>query len=171
MVQRCPRRRKRKKRRKVILIFRNITDTAYLILAPDSNVTEETRANDAEPEAAEVANEEKDGEKKKKKRNRKKGGKLVQTDPPSIPIADLYPDQVFPVGQIMDYPPLKDDRTAKDRFTSEEKRALDRMHNDIYNEVRLAAEAHRQVSILQIHTLQLFIIAYGFRLGNTCNVG
>lgn len=37
-----------------------------------------------------------------------------------------------------------DDRTAKDRFTNEEKRALDRMHNDIYNEVRLAAEAHRQ---------------------------
>lgn len=93
-----------------------------------------------------------DGDKKKKKRNRKKGGgaagKSGQTDPPSIPIVDLFPDQVFPIGEILDYPvpkSAKDDRTAKDRFTSEEKRALDRMHNDIYNEVRLAAEAHRQV--------------------------
>lgn len=109
-------------------------------------MTEEIKENDTEQEqASEPQNEEKDPEKKKKKRNRKKGGKTVQTDPPSIPIVDLYPDQVFPIGEIMDYPPPKDDRTAKDRFTTEEKRALDRMHNDIYNEVRLAAEAHRQV--------------------------
>jgi methionyl aminopeptidase len=86
-----------------------------------------------------------DGEKKKKKRNRKKGGgKVVQTDPPSIPIVELFPDQVFPIGEVQEYPTKQDDRTAKDRSTSEEKRALDRMHNDIYNEVRLAAEAHRQ---------------------------
>lgn len=88
-----------------------------------------------------------EGEKKKKKRNRKKGGKPVQTHPPSIPIVDLFPDAAFPLGEIQEYPTTKDDRTAKDRFTSEEKRALDRMHNDIYNEVRLAAEAHRQVSL------------------------
>ena len=31
------------------------------------------------------------------------------------------------------------------RTTNEEKRALDRMHIDLYNEVRQAAEAHRQV--------------------------
>ncbi|XP_050310229.1 methionine aminopeptidase 2 [Anthonomus grandis grandis] len=85
-----------------------------------------------------------EGEKKKKKRNRRKGGKPTQTDPPSLAIADLFPDNVFPIGEIMEYPIVNDDRTAKDRFTSEEKRALDRMHNDIYNEVRLAAEAHRQ---------------------------
>lgn len=36
-------------------------------------------------------------------------------------------------------------QTAKDRFTSEEKRALDRANTDLYQEVRLAAEAHRQV--------------------------
>ena len=41
-----------------------------------------------------------------------------------------------------------DYRTAKDRVTNEEKRALDRLHNDIYNEARQAAEAHRQVSIM-----------------------
>jgi methionyl aminopeptidase len=46
----------------------------------------------------------------------------------------------------MDYPPAAgiDEQKAKDRFTSEEARALDRMHNDIYNEARLAAEAHRR---------------------------
>lgn len=36
-------------------------------------------------------------------------------------------------------------QTAKDRFTSEEKRALDRANNYLYQEVRQASEAHRQV--------------------------
>ena len=45
----------------------------------------------------------------------------------------------------MEYPIGADDRTAKDRFTSEEKKALDRSQIDIYNEIRCAAEAHRQV--------------------------
>jgi hypothetical protein len=44
---------------------------------------------------------------------------------------------------------LKDGRTGKDRFTNEEKKAIDRLHNDMYNEARQAAEAHRQVRILQ----------------------
>lgn len=48
----------------------------------------------------------------------------------------------------MEYPKRGDDRTAKDRFTSEEKKALDRLHNDMYNELRLAAEAHRQVGFI-----------------------
>lgn len=38
-----------------------------------------------------------------------------------------------------------DEKKAKHRMTSEEMRALDRLHNDIYNEARQAAEAHRQV--------------------------
>lgn len=81
--------------------------------------------------------------KKKKKRNKKKGsgaagGKLVA---PSVPIVEQFKDGKYPEGEIMQYP---DSTTAKDRFTSEEKRALDRMHLDIYNELRLAAEAHRQ---------------------------
>ncbi|XP_055636601.1 uncharacterized protein LOC129775646 [Toxorhynchites rutilus septentrionalis] len=84
--------------------------------------------------------------KKKRKRTKKKGsasaagasGKLVA---PSIPISEQFKDGNFPEGEIMQYP---DSTTAKDRFTSEEKRALDRMHLDIYNELRQAAEAHRQ---------------------------
>jgi methionyl aminopeptidase len=114
-------------------------------LAPENNEEEvERTVEDVKEELADNVPEA-DGEKKKKKRNRKKGGgKVVQTDPPSIPIVELFPDQVFPIGEVQEYPTKQDDRTAKDRSTSEEKRALDRMHNDIYNEVRLAAEAHRQ---------------------------
>lgn len=114
-------------------------------LAAENNEEEvERTVEDVKEELADNVPEA-DGEKKKKKRNRKKGGgKVVQTDPPSIPIVELFPDQVFPIGEVQEYPTKQDDRTAKDRSTSEEKRALDRMHNDIYNEVRLAAEAHRQ---------------------------
>lgn len=46
---------------------------------------------------------------------------------------------------MLEYPdPGQDGRTARDRFGTEEKRALDRSQLDMYNEVRLAAEAHRQ---------------------------
>ncbi|GLH05135.1 Methionine aminopeptidase 2 [Gryllus bimaculatus] len=48
------------------------------------------------------------GEGKKKKRKRKGKGTgakgKTQTDPPSIPIAELFSDGVFPVGQEMEYP-------------------------------------------------------------------
>lgn len=84
---------------------------------------------------------------KKKNKNKGKGQKKVQTEPPSIPIADLFPDGNFPEGEIMQHPKPKhmpDDTVAANRFTSEEKRALDRAHNDIYQELRQAAEAHRQ---------------------------
>ncbi|XP_075235418.1 methionine aminopeptidase 2-like isoform X2 [Lycorma delicatula] len=92
-------------------------------------------------------NEDVEGEtnqKPKSKRKRGKGGKCKQTDPPTIPVSTLFRDGVYPVGQEMEYPTLQDGRTAKERFTSEEARMLDRLHNDIYNEARQAAEAHRQ---------------------------
>ncbi|XP_066992667.1 methionine aminopeptidase 2 [Anabrus simplex] len=118
---------------------------------PLDNITakvENVKINGEEEEEADEHGGE-EAKKKKKKRKGKGGGAggnkaKTQTDPPSIPIADLFSDGVFPIGQIMEYPVVGDMRTAKDRFTSEEKRALDRLHNDIYNEVRLAAEAHRQ---------------------------
>jgi len=85
--------------------------------------------------------------KKKKKNNasKKKGGEpKQQTDPPSVSIDVLFAGQHFPEGQIMEYPDVwKDGRTAKDRFGTEEKRALDRAQLDMYDEVRRAAEAHR----------------------------
>ncbi|GLV32561.1 uninitiated [Carabus blaptoides fortunei] len=102
--------------------------------------------NGTDPPVQDNQNQEGDSEekKKKKKRNRNKGKGKIQTNPPSIPITDLFPDAVYPIGEIQEYAVGKDDRTASSRFTTEEKKALDRMHNDIYNEVRLAAEAHRQ---------------------------
>ena len=98
-------------------------------------------------ENANTAEGEKKSANKKKNKNKNKSQKKVQTEPPSIPIADLYPDGNFPEGEIMQHPTPKhmpDDRVAANRFTSEEKRALDRAHNDIYMELRQAAEAHRQ---------------------------
>ncbi|XP_047514765.1 methionine aminopeptidase 2 [Pieris napi] len=92
------------------------------------------------------AGEGEDKKKKKKNKNKNKSGIKSQTSPPTIPIAELFPDGNFPEGQIMDHGPAEgiDERTAKERFSSEEKRALDRMHQDIYQEIRHAAEAHRQ---------------------------
>ncbi|KAI2567405.1 METAP2 isoform 8, partial [Pan troglodytes] len=82
---------------------------------------------------------------KKKKKKKKKRGPKVQTDPPSVPICDLYPNGVFPKGQECEYPPTQDGRTAAWRTTSEEKKALDQASEEIWNDFREAAEAHRQV--------------------------
>ncbi|CAD0198364.1 unnamed protein product [Chrysodeixis includens] len=108
------------------------------------NATQKIDAEKIEDVAAEG-----DEKKKKKKKNKSKSGKgpsKEQTNPPTIPIAELYPDGNFPEGQIMEHGPAEgiDERTAKERFSSEEKRALDRLHQDIYHEIRHAAEAHRQ---------------------------
>ena len=66
-----------------------------------------------------------------------------QTYPPSIPICELYPNGEYPKGMEMPYG--GSDVTAKQRVTSEEKRALERAQADIYNDIRQAAEAHRHV--------------------------
>ena len=68
----------------------------------------------------------------------------AQTNPPTVPVSHLFPDGQFPIGQIMDHPVGQSDTTAKNRFNSEEARAVDRLQLDLYNEVRQAAEAHRQ---------------------------
>ncbi|XP_032243332.2 methionine aminopeptidase 2 isoform X2 [Nematostella vectensis] len=91
--------------------------------------------------------------KKKKKKKKKKAGNgeggdgqaqngapKIQTDPPTIPISELFPNKNFPEGEICHY---KDDNLWRE--TNEEKRALDRMHADLYAEIREAAEVHRQV--------------------------
>lgn len=68
---------------------------------------------------------------------------LKQTCPPSIAIKDLFPDGNYPEGEIQEHPTTHDGRTGKDRMSNEEKKAIDRMNEDIYKEARLAAEAHR----------------------------
>ncbi|KAJ3054711.1 Methionine aminopeptidase 2B [Rhizophlyctis rosea] len=64
----------------------------------------------------------------------------AQTEPPTIPVAKFFPNNVFPEGELHEY---KDDNTY--RTTSEELRALERMSFDQYNDLRKAAEVHRQV--------------------------
>ena len=123
--------------------------------------TEQSHAKSDEKKVVDgIENEEESGTseeaKKKRKRNRNKNKKkadgsepkvseaVKQTDPPTLPISQLFPDGNFPVGQIMDHHVAKDDRKAADRFSSEEARAIDRAQLDMYNEIRQAAEAHRQ---------------------------
>ncbi|KAL4710576.1 hypothetical protein ACJJTC_008978 [Scirpophaga incertulas] len=124
----------------------------YIYNAGDVDGEEKNNVADVSDKTSTLSIEEtaeNDDKKKKKKKNKNKSGKSVgkeQTNPPTIPIAELYPDGNFPEGQITEHGPAEglDERTAKDRFSSEEKRALDRMQQDIYQEIRHAAEAHRQ---------------------------
>ncbi|KAJ3301033.1 Methionine aminopeptidase 2B [Kappamyces sp. JEL0829] len=64
----------------------------------------------------------------------------AQTEPPTVPVAKLFPNEIYPTGEIQQY---KDDNLW--RVTNEEKRYLERQENDNYNEARKAAEVHRQV--------------------------
>lgn len=79
------------------------------------------------------------GKKKSKKRPKKKKQK-VQTNPPSIPLSQLFPNNIYPVGEEVEY---KDDNRY--RTTDEEKRHLDNLNSDFLSDYRQAAEAHRQV--------------------------
>jgi len=104
----------------------------------------------AEEEEATTVNKKKKKKKKKTGGNKENGegnggdgkssSQLVQSDPPRVPIIDLFPNEDYPIGEIQNY---KEDNLW--RVTSEEKRALDRANEDTYKEARLAAEAHRQV--------------------------
>jgi len=64
-----------------------------------------------------------------------------QTEPPTIPVANLFAPGKFPQGQIMEHP---GDFNSY-RMTSEEKRHLERLESDLYDKVRHAAEVHREV--------------------------
>jgi len=74
-----------------------------------------------------------------------KSGKPEQTTPPTIAIVDLFKDGNYPLGQLLEYPPPADGRTAMNRMTSEEMKQRDTMYEQIYKEMRIGAEAHRQV--------------------------
>uniref|UniRef100_A0A914CUZ3 Methionine aminopeptidase 2 n=1 Tax=Acrobeloides nanus TaxID=290746 RepID=A0A914CUZ3_9BILA len=60
------------------------------------------------------------------------------------PVHEQFLDGNFPIGEIMEYKPGKDDRTAINRMTNEEKKALDHSYEEIYKEFRRGAESHRQ---------------------------
>ncbi len=110
-----------------------------------------------EKEVAAGTDAEKKKRKKKKKKNKKKDdsatattgagstGKwpgLNQTSPPTIPVANLpqFKSGEFPVGEIQEHAGSFNTY----RTTSEEKRVLDKVSEGVYNELREAAEVHRQ---------------------------
>ena len=64
-----------------------------------------------------------------------------QTDPPSVPVIELFLSGEFPDGEIQQY---KDDNLW--RTTFEEKRYLEHLEKHMYDSVRQAAEVHRQVA-------------------------
>ncbi|KAK9456213.1 methionine aminopeptidase 1 [Dipodascopsis uninucleata] len=78
--------------------------------------------------------------KKPKKKKSAKTGPIAQTYPPTVGISKFYPDNKYAEGEIIEY---KDNNRY--RTTDEEKRYLDRMNYDAYNDFRRAAEVHRQV--------------------------
>jgi methionyl aminopeptidase len=65
----------------------------------------------------------------------------VQTSPPSIPVAAIYPGKIYPQGEIM---PHGGDWNSF-RAGSDEKKAQEKINTELYNEIREAAEVHRQV--------------------------
>ena len=85
----------------------------------------------------------------KKKKKKKTGGgggggaagsgAAGQTAPPTVPVSHLF-NNVFPEGEIQHY---KDDNVWRE--TSEEKRELERLEKNMYNEVRQCSEVHREV--------------------------
>lgn len=71
-------------------------------------------------------------------------GARAQTFPPTIPVAELFPSGVFPCGQECAYTHA-DWNSGAQRETQEELRERERIHTINYNEIRRAAEVHRQV--------------------------
>ena len=92
------------------------------------------------PEAGEGAAKKKKKRKPRKKKKGGAGGAKVQTAPPRVPVHELYPNDTYPEGEIVEY---RDENAY--RTTDEEKRHLDRMNNDFLTEYRRAAITHRQV--------------------------
>lgn len=102
--------------------------------------------SDDEPEAADGAAADGAAKKKKKRKPRKKkkagasSGPKIQTSPPRVPVHEVYPNNTYPEGEIVEYVGENSYRT-----TSEEKRHLDRMNQDFLTDYRRGAEVHREV--------------------------
>ncbi|KAM8883877.1 methionine aminopeptidase 2 [Synchiropus splendidus] len=105
----------------------------------------EQQAIEEKEEDAEEDGDDGDASGKKKKKKKKKKGTKGQTDPPSVPICDLYSNGVFPIGQECEYPVLQDGRSAVWRMNVAERKAMDKANEEVWNDFRQAAEAHRQV--------------------------
>ena len=106
---------------------------------------DEAEGDGGEEGAAGAAAKKKKKKKKSKKKSANGGGGAAgtpteQTTPPTVPVKLLFKDGVFPQGEWQSY---KDDQRWRE--TAAEKREMDRLQFDMINEVREAAEVHRQV--------------------------
>jgi methionyl aminopeptidase len=64
-----------------------------------------------------------------------------QTEPPTIPVAELFAKKELPHGEIQKH--FMESQSYRE--TDRECRARDRLQEDLYNKVRQGAEVHRQV--------------------------
>ncbi|RYP45779.1 hypothetical protein DL768_007925 [Monosporascus sp. mg162] len=101
----------------------------------DKHITEATAA------AGEGgAKKRKNKKKKPKKKKKNEEAPAVQTEPPSVLISQLFPNNNYPKGEEVEY--MGENRY---RTTDEEKRHLDNINSDFLSDYRQAAETHRQV--------------------------
>ena len=119
-------------------------------------VTIEASEGDGDASEDEGARAEGEETKKKKKKKKKKKNKSCeikseggdgkkypsgkQTKPPTTPVARLFADGAYPVGEI-----LAHHAHNVWRESNEEKRELERIEYGNYNEARQCAEVHREV--------------------------
>lgn len=108
--------------------------THELKLADSQPVENEEVDSASENEAGEATGDKKKKKKKNSKKKKKKG-------PPSTGISHQFQKGVYPEGEICEYAVTE----SLNRMTSEEKRALEIDHQQQYNDLRKAAEVHRQV--------------------------
>ncbi|KAJ9491116.1 Methionine aminopeptidase 2-2 [Penicillium thymicola] len=114
--------------------------TADQIPAEAEEDSDDAQDGEGAAEAGAAGADKKKKKKKPKKKGKKKGGAKVQSEPPRVPVCNLFPNGQYPEGEIVEY--LNDNAY---RTTDEEKRYLDRMNNDFLQEYRQGAEVHRQV--------------------------
>ncbi|EKV19634.1 Winged helix-turn-helix transcription repressor DNA-binding [Penicillium digitatum] len=114
--------------------------TADLVPAEAEEDSDDAQDGEGAAEAGAAGADKKKKKKKSKKKGKKKGGAKVQSEPPRVPVSNLFPNGQYPEGEIVEY--LNDNAY---RTTNEEKRYLDRMNNDFLQEYRQGAEVHRQV--------------------------
>jgi hypothetical protein len=95
--------------------------------------------------------------------------KYGQTFPPTIPVADLFPEKKYPQGELQPHGKTKspDPTTSWARITEAEKRANERnlQESGLLENVRRAGEVHRQVR----HYAQSFIKP-GIKLRDMCEL-
>ncbi|KAF4081276.1 hypothetical protein AMELA_G00159630 [Ameiurus melas] len=137
--------KKKKKKKSKAAIIENANGEDAIINKVLKQLEQQALDDQEKEEDGEDDGEENESSGKKKKKKKKKKCGKAQTDPPSIPICELYPSGVFPKGQECEYPLLQDGRDAAWRMGNEEKRVLNQASEEIWNDFRQAAEAHRQV--------------------------